>query len=99
MGFWDVKVSRSRGSRRHSYEGSNIIDQESLDWGAKDDPLFEKKWLEDGKIRGFRSFIEEYYESCHTVHMNLLEALEEGKALFGPISLFEIPFLESSGPF
>jgi isopenicillin N synthase-like dioxygenase len=52
--------------------------QESFDQGASDDPLFPNRWVGEEDLPGFRQFMEDFYTSCHELHLELLRAIATG---------------------
>jgi isopenicillin N synthase-like dioxygenase len=52
--------------------------QESYDQGPKQDELYPNRWPDDKDIPGFRPFMESFFDKCHEVHLNLLQALAIG---------------------
>lgn len=46
--------------------------------GGLDDPLYDNKWLAEDQFPGFRPSMEHFYQECGSLHMALLEAIEEG---------------------
>lgn len=55
--------------------------QESFDQGSRTDPMFENIWPDTDDLPGFQSFMEEFYDLYHNVHLVLLGALERGLGL------------------
>ncbi|KAH6649195.1 hypothetical protein BKA67DRAFT_539186 [Truncatella angustata] len=49
--------------------------KEHFDIGAVNESAFPNKWVSESHMPGFRSFLEDFYERCHVISMQLLEAL------------------------
>ena len=50
-------------------------EQECWDQMASDDPTTKNSWPDEVDIPGFRTFLEAFFDSCHSVHTSLLQAL------------------------
>lgn len=49
--------------------------KESLDLGSEQDTLYPNLWVPEADLPGFREFMCDFYEQCHSMHMLLLEAI------------------------
>lgn len=49
--------------------------QESLDIGSAHDSLVDNIWVPEDKLPGFRHFMEDFYNSCFKVELEILAAL------------------------
>lgn len=51
--------------------------QETLDMGSARDDMVDNIWVEESKLPGFRNFMEDFYEECFKVELEILSALAE----------------------
>ena len=43
--------------------------------GPADDMMYPNRWLPENDLPGFRVFMEEFYQQCHSIHRLILEAI------------------------
>lgn len=51
------------------------IIQETVDFGSPRDELVDNIWVPEEKLPGFRKFMEEFYETCFKLELEILAAL------------------------
>ncbi|KAI6354316.1 hypothetical protein MCOR25_008670 [Pyricularia grisea] len=75
------------GSRKENHEGmdlNQLMDaREHFDAGPKDDTQFPNRWPSDEEAPGFREKATKHYETCRSVALQILEAIEVGLDLPG----------------
>lgn len=49
--------------------------QETVDFGSPRDDLVDNIWVPEEKLPGFRNFIEDFYETCFKLELEILAAL------------------------
>jgi isopenicillin N synthase-like dioxygenase len=49
--------------------------KESWDQGPSDDSLYRNRWLEESHLPGFRFFMENFFDRCYDVEVQILHAL------------------------
>ena len=59
----------------------SYVEQESFDQGPRNDSLYPNIWNDEDDLPGFRSFMEQFYEQCHDLHLRLLSAIAESMHL------------------
>ena len=52
--------------------------------GSPHDNLVDNIWVADEKLPGFRKFMEDFYESCFKVELEILDALAEALGISAP---------------
>ncbi|KAJ5156134.1 hypothetical protein N7492_008937 [Penicillium capsulatum] len=69
-------VSSISGYEKGLPRGKAIRDiKESLDMGSAHDSLVDNIWVPENKLPGFRRFMEDFYNSCFQVELQILVAL------------------------
>lgn len=68
----DIKVSNLR---RLVVVLRTKVMQETVDFGSPHDELVDNIWVPEEKLPGFRNFIEEFYETCFKLELEILAAL------------------------
>ena len=69
----DIKVQ----SLSVLFRPSNILKiiQETVDFGSPHDELVDNIWVPEEKLPGFRKFMENFYETCFKLELEILAAL------------------------
>lgn len=68
----DIKVWRLSAR----LEGHSLrLEQETLDMGSANDDLVNNVWIPEGILPGFRAFMEEFYNTCFKLELEILAAL------------------------
>ncbi|CAI7649217.1 unnamed protein product [Penicillium discolor] len=69
-------ISSISGYDKGLPQGKSVRDiKETLDMGSPHDNLVDNIWVTDEKLPGFRKFMEDFYESCFKVELEILDAL------------------------
>ncbi|OJJ30905.1 hypothetical protein ASPWEDRAFT_54237 [Aspergillus wentii DTO 134E9] len=69
-------ISSISGFEKGLPQGKAVRDiKETYDLGSARDDLVDNIWMEEDKLPGFRSFMEEFYDSCFKVELEILAAL------------------------
>lgn len=76
------KLSRVADYEKGSRDAKEVYDiKESFDQGPTEDELYPNRWPNDSEIPGFQSFMEHFYDTCHHVHLKILDSLAIGLGL------------------
>ncbi|KAJ0296112.1 hypothetical protein COL516b_011966 [Colletotrichum fioriniae] len=65
-----LKFNAARDGERGGYDV-----RESLDLGSEQDTVTPNLWVPEADLPGFREFMGDFYEQCHSMHILLLEAV------------------------
>ncbi|KAJ5266647.1 leucoanthocyanidin dioxygenase [Penicillium angulare] len=69
-------VSGISGFEKGLPQGKFVRDiKETVDYGSATDNLVENQWVPEDKIPGYRSFMEDFYDRCFKVELEILAAL------------------------
>ncbi|EAU30235.1 conserved hypothetical protein [Aspergillus terreus NIH2624] len=63
-------------------QGKAVLDlKESFDMGPNGDELYPNIWTDEHDLPGFRAFMEDFYERCQALHLQLLSAIARSMQL------------------
>lgn len=69
-------VGNISGFEKGKAQGKFVRDiKESIDIGSKTDDLVDNIWVPEDKLPGWRKFMEDFYDSCFKVELEILAAL------------------------
>ncbi|KAJ5650358.1 leucoanthocyanidin dioxygenase [Penicillium longicatenatum] len=69
-------ISTISGYEKGLPQGKFIRDiKETVDFGSPGDELVDNIWVPEEKLPGFRKFMEEFYETCFKLELEILAAL------------------------
>lgn len=71
----DIKVSPYARLQISSKWPLTATKQETVDLGSPNDNLVDNIWVPEEKLPGFRRFMEDFYERCFIVELEILSAL------------------------
>ena len=71
----DIKVSPYTRLQISSKWPLTATKQETVDLGSPNDNLVDNIWVPEEKLPGFRRFMEDFYERCFIVELEILSAL------------------------
>ena len=73
----DVLFVTLRYSTPSHYSARDVLRQiqETVDFGSPRDELVDNIWVPEEKLPGFRKFIEDFYETCFKLELEILAAL------------------------
>ncbi|KAI9148327.1 2-oxoglutarate-Fe(II) type oxidoreductase ppzD [Paramyrothecium foliicola] len=73
------KLSRVRDYEKGHRDAVEVHDiKESYDQGPIDDQLYPNRWPDEEDLPGFQQFMVSFYDTCHQVHLKILQALATG---------------------
>ncbi|KAI4263864.1 MAG: hypothetical protein L6R42_001011 [Xanthoria sp. 1 TBL-2021] len=76
------KLSKVKDYEKGSRNAIDVFDvKESYDLGPAGDELYPNRWPDEDDVPGFRAVAEAFYERCHQVHQDILQALSVGLGL------------------